>query len=50
MIGGNSEGGTSSAGSRGGAPQRQRPARATEPARDEFEDESIPFVTNRSAW
>lgn len=49
LIGGKPEGGTSSTGSRGGAPQRERPARATDAARDEFED-SIPFATNRSAW
>lgn len=43
-------GGTS--GSRGGAPSRERPQRATEPAQDFADDfsDSIPFATNRSAW
>lgn len=41
-----------SSGSRGGAPQRQRPERATDApsareTMDEFADDSIPFVTNR---
>jgi hypothetical protein len=37
--------GTSSSGSRGGAPQRQRPAKATdEPVTDSIEDD-IPFLT-----
>lgn len=39
-----------SSGSRGGAPRRERPARAAVPAADEFADDDIPFVTNRSAW
>lgn len=46
--------GGGSGGSRGGAPQRERPAKATDaPARDlasDFADDDIPFVTNRSAW
>lgn len=39
-------GGTSSTGSRGGAPQRVRPAKATD-AEPEFEDDRIPFLSNR---
>lgn len=46
-----SESGTSSSGSRGGAPQRTRPAPATEAAGDDFADDSdIPFLSNRSGW
>lgn len=49
MLGGKGqEGGTSSSGSRGGAPQRERPAPATAAA-DDFESEDIPFITNRGA-
>lgn len=47
------EGGTSSSGPRGGAPARERPARATAPASDfgdDFESDSIPFATNRGTW
>lgn len=36
-------------GSRGGAPQRQRPAPAAVPA-DDFEDDDIPFIRQRSTW
>ena len=43
-------GNTSSAGSRGGAPQRQRPARATDAPADDFADESIPFISSRGAF
>ena len=45
MLGGKGEGSGGSGGSRGGAPQRERPARATDaPHRaDEFEDSDIPF-------
>lgn len=51
LIGGKQEGqGGGSGGSRGGAPQRQRPERATDnPPLDDFED-SIPFATNRGNW
>ncbi|KRG39124.1 hypothetical protein ARC78_15005 [Stenotrophomonas pictorum JCM 9942] len=53
LVGGKSDsqsGGSS--GSRGGAPQRQRPERATDApsareTMEEFADDSIPFVTNR---
>lgn len=38
-------------GARGGAPQRERPQRATDhPGHDDFKDDDIPFATNRSAW
>lgn len=53
MLGGKQEGqGGGSGGSRGGAPQRQRPESATgsrSPV-DDFEDDSIPFATNRGNW
>lgn len=39
-----------STGSRGGAPQRQRPARATDQAQDDFVEDSIPFITNAASW
>lgn len=45
------QGGTSSSGGRGGAPNRQRPARAVESSRDDAPlDDDIPFVTNRSQF
>ena len=45
------EGGTSSTGPRGGAPQQQRRAPATEQSVDDFmDDPDIPFVTNRSSY
>jgi len=45
-----SSGNTSSSGSRGGAPQRERPAAATgSDIGEDFED-SIPFVTNRAPF
>lgn len=52
MLGGKQEGqGGGSGGSRGGAPQRQRPQRATDnPPMDEFADDTIPFATNRGNW
>lgn len=40
LIGGKQEGGTSSSGSRGGAPQRQEPKPAQD---DDFVDSEIPF-------
>lgn len=53
MLGGKQEGqGGGSGGSRGGAPQRQRPEPATgsrSPV-DDFEDTDIPFATNRGNW
>jgi hypothetical protein len=42
--------GGGSGGSRGGAPQRERPAKATDALPDDFVDSEIPFATNRSAW
>lgn len=52
MLGGKSEGGGGSSGSRGGAPQRERPQRATAPAKEdhEYADDDIPFVTNRATF
>lgn len=44
LVGGKSDNGNGGrSGSRGGAPQRERPQRATEPAGDDFEDSEIPF-------
>ena len=37
LIGGRQDTGTSSSGSRGGAPQRERPAKATDAPRDDFD-------------
>ena len=46
MLGGKEGGG--SVGSRGGAPQRERPAKATDaPAGDDFAEDDIPFLSNR---
>jgi hypothetical protein len=42
------QGNTSSTGSRGGAPQRQRPAQQ-QPA-DDFDSGDIPFASNRGSW
>lgn len=51
FLGGKNESaGGGSGGTRGGAPNRERPAKATDAAADEFADSDIPFVTNRSAW
>ena len=52
MLGGKQEGqGGGSGGSRGGAPQRQRPERATnQPPMDDFADDDLPFVTNRGNY
>ncbi|MGP1666333.1 MAG: hypothetical protein ACTS5I_10590 [Rhodanobacter sp.] len=44
------EGSAGSGGSRGGAPNRERTARVTDDPAAEFEDDPIPFATNRSAW
>ena len=47
---GQQQGRTSSTGSRGSAPQRERPQRATDqPPMDDFSDE-IPFISNRGSW
>ena len=40
------QGGTSSSGGRGGAPSRERPATAASAPAEEFDDSSIPFITN----
>lgn len=51
LIGGKQEGG-GHGGSRGGAPQRQRPELATgsrSPV-DEFDDETIPFISQRGNY
>lgn len=52
LAGGKQEGqGGGSGGSRGGAPQRERPQRATDNrVEDEFQDSDIPFMTNRGNW
>ncbi|TMN18498.1 single-stranded DNA-binding protein [Pseudoxanthomonas sp. X-1] len=47
---GQQQGRSSSTGSRGGAPQRERPQRATDQPRDYFTDDDIPFLTNRGSW
>ncbi len=40
-----------SGGSRGGAPQRERPARATDsPRADEYQDDDIPFLSMRDRF
>jgi single-strand DNA-binding protein len=50
MLGGKSEGSAGSGGSRGGAPQRERPAKATAAPADNFADDDIPFVSNRGSF
>jgi single-strand DNA-binding protein len=50
MLGGRSEGSAGSGGSRGGAPHRERPARATDAPVDQFDDESIPFLSMRDRF
>lgn len=46
LLGDKQQGSAGSGGSRGGAPQRERPARATDSAPvDQFEDDSIPFIS-----
>jgi len=50
LVGGKGEGSAGSGGARGGAPQRERPQRATDQARDDFQDDDIPFITQRGAW
>lgn len=44
LLGGKPEASAGSGGSRGGAPQRERPARATDAPGDDFRDDDIPFV------
>lgn len=52
LIGGKQEGqGGGHGGSRGGAPQRERPHRATDNhPKDEFQDDDIPFIEQRGNW
>ncbi|QHJ81145.1 MAG: hypothetical protein [Caudoviricetes sp.] len=51
MLGGKQEGqGGGSGGSRGGAPQRERPQRATDNPVDDFDSDSIPFIAQRGDW
>jgi single-strand DNA-binding protein len=52
MLGGKQEGqGVGGhGGSRGGAPQRQRPQRATDNPVDDFDSDSIPFISQRGNW
>lgn len=54
LIGGKSqEDGTSGSGSRGGAPRRERPTKATDAQADDFADDNlddIPFISNRSTF
>ena len=45
----NSQQGGGGGGSRGGAPQRERPARATDTPADDFSDD-IPFISSRANW
>ena len=50
LVGGKPQGNTSASGPRGGAPARQRPAKATDWPADDFSDDSIPFASLRSVW
>ena len=52
LIGSKQEGqGGGSGGSRGGAPQRERPQRVTDNhPKDEFQDDDIPFIEQRGNW
>lgn len=48
---GKREGSAGSGGTRGGAPQRERPARATDaPKSDDFQDDDIPFLSMRDRF
>lgn len=47
---GSREGNTSSSGPRGGAPARERPARATDTPADDFEGDDIPFLSSRGPF
>lgn len=44
------QGGTSSSGQRGGAPERHRPAPVTRQKADDFADDDIPFARNDTNW
>lgn len=51
LVGGKQEGqGGGAGGSRGGAPQRQRPERATSNPVDDFDSDSIPFISQRGNY
>lgn len=50
LLGNKQEGGTSSSGSRGGAPQRTRPLPATAPEPQDFDDDAIPFISGRGRF
>jgi single-strand DNA-binding protein len=51
LIGGKQEvQGGGSGGSRGGAPQRERPQRATDNPVEDFDSDSIPFILQRGNW
>lgn len=50
LLGGKPAEGGGAGGSRGGAPQRSRPAPATREADDDFADDDVPFLTNRSTF
>lgn len=51
MLGGKGDGSAGSGGSRGGAPARERPARATDaPPHGDMADDDIPFIRSNSAW
>lgn len=52
MLGGKQEGqgGGGHGGSRGGAPQRERPQRATDNPVDDFDSDSIPFISQRGNY
>lgn len=44
------QGNTSSSGSRGGAPQRERPGTATSAPPDDFKSDDIPFIASRGQF
>lgn len=51
LLGGKQEGqGGGSGGSRGGAPKRERPQRATDNPVDDFDSDTIPFIKQRGNW
>lgn len=50
MLGGRGEGSAGSGGSRGGAPQRERAAKATDEPTGSFEDSDIPFLSQRGTF
>lgn len=50
LLGSKPEGGTSSSGSRGGAPQREPRQAATSAPVDDFQSDDIPFVSMTGGW